>query len=188
MQDATVKRGSTQRGANAATSWELWTSFCASLGLDASRLPTEDPVPLLQLFAQRYRTGVLAPGRRSVRARAVEDAVRPVGQAYARMGTPDPRLDRHGQLDFRLSSLYRSWQNTDDPPSRVKPLPLTLVAQVCRLATMEHTATSCAAADCLIMGFFFLLRPGEYLGTWAMFASGLAPELSITSRAPLPTS
>ena len=88
-----------------------------------------------------------------------------MGQAYSRMGSPDPRLDRHGQLDFRLSSLYRSWQTTDAPTARVKPLPLTLVAQACRLAAIENTPVSGAAADCLITGFFFLLRPGEYLGT-----------------------
>ena len=147
------------------TAWDLWTKFCVTLGLDALHLPPTDAIPLLQLFAQRYRTGSLAPGRRCVRARTVEDAVRAVGQAYARMGTPDPRLDRHGNLDFRLSTLYRAWQAADDPPSRVKPLPLTLVAQVCRLAALDNTAHAGAAADCLITGFFFLLRPGEYLGT-----------------------
>ena len=93
------------------------------------------------------------------------DAVRAVGQAYARMGTPDPRLDRHGQLDFRLSTLYRAWLAADDPPSRVKPLPLSLVAQVCRLAALDNTVHAGAASDCLIAAFYFLLRPGEYLGT-----------------------
>lgn len=88
-----------------------------------------------------------------------------MGQAYARMGTPDPRLTPHGDLDLRLTSLYRAWARADAPPHRVKPLPVSVVTQVWNLAQDEGTASALAAADCLILGFYFLLRPGEYLGT-----------------------
>jgi hypothetical protein len=80
------------------------------------------------------------------------------------MGAVDPRLDRHGHLDFRLSSLYQAWSNADEPPSRVKPLPLQLLTHTVTLAYGENTPDSCAAAQCLIVGFYFLLRPGEYMG------------------------
>jgi hypothetical protein len=73
-------------------------------------------------------------------------------------------LNRHGAVDFRLAALYQSWAKSDEPPRRVKPLPLTLLTQTIALAEQEHTATACAIADCLILGFYFLLRPGEYLG------------------------
>ena len=42
--------------------------------LDARSLSCDQIVPLLQLFAQRYRTGTLAPGRQPGRSRTVEDA------------------------------------------------------------------------------------------------------------------
>ncbi len=87
-----------------------------------------------------------------------------MGQAYAGMGSADPRMNVHGALDFRLTSLYRSWSCFDDPPSRVKPLPLTLLTQCVTLAHQEGTQTALAASECLVLGFFFLLRPGEYLG------------------------
>ena len=87
-----------------------------------------------------------------------------MGQAYAGMGALDPRLNPHGAMDFRLSSLFQSWKHDDAPPSRVKPLPLPVVAQVCTSALVEATPLARAAAHCLIFGFFFLLRPGEYLG------------------------
>ncbi|KAI2489281.1 hypothetical protein MHU86_25315 [Fragilaria crotonensis] len=163
VQDASTTRCSPQRSANAATAWDLWTSFCGSLRIQPRQLGTWDPVTLLQLYAQRYRDGSIAPGRRPVRARTVEDAVRTVGQAYTRMGSPDPRLNPHGLVDYRLTSLYRAWQRADDPPSRVKPLPLSLVSQVWQYA---HNASphATAAAECLVIGFYFLLRPGEYLG------------------------
>ena len=121
-------------------------------------------MPLLLLFAQQYRTGTIAPGRNPVRARTVEDAIRTIGQAYARLGSPDPRLNLHGDLDFRLSSLYRAWQRDDAPPTRVKPLPLSVVGHVWTMAAAEDTADAHAAAQTLVIGFYFLLRPGEYLG------------------------
>ena len=73
-------------------------------------------------------------------------------------------MNRQGQIDFRLTSLYRSWANSDAPPSRVKPLPPALLTQVVTLAHQEHTPTALAAAEVLTLGFFFLLRLGEYLG------------------------
>ncbi len=165
LQETTAMRGSAQRGASAITAWTLWQAFCTSLSLDALHLPARDPIPLLQLYAQRYRTGTIAPGRRPVRSRTVEDAVRAVGQTYTGMGSQDPRLNRHGQLDFCLGAMYRAWAGADDPPSRVKPLPLPLVAHVWHHASLDASPRAIAAASCLIFGFYFLLRPGEYLGT-----------------------
>jgi hypothetical protein len=88
-----------------------------------------------------------------------------VGQAYSGLGSPDPRLDAHGNVDFRLTALFRSWKRTDEPPSRVKPLPLAVVAHVWATAHREASPVAHAAAVCLVIGFYFLLRPGEYLGT-----------------------
>jgi hypothetical protein len=95
----------------------------------------------------------------------VEDTVRAVGQAYAGMGAQDPRLNAAGtKPDFRLTSLFQAWSKYDPPPSRVKPLPGTLMAQTVHLARLEDTPASRASAAVLILGYFFLLRPGEYLG------------------------
>lgn len=91
----------------------------------------------------------------------MEDAVRLVGQAYADMEAPDPRLNSHGQLNFRLTALYQSWSKVDDPPSRVKPLQGTLLAQTVQLAHQECTPVAHAAAAVLVLDHFFLLRPGE---------------------------
>ena len=68
-------------------------------------------------------------------------------------------------LDFRLTTLsYQAWLKTDDPPSRVKSLPLPLLTNVVASATQEVTPLSHATSECLILGFYFQLRPGEYLG------------------------
>ena len=56
----------------------------------------------------------------------VEDTVQAVGQAYARLGAPNPRLNRHGDLDIRLTSLYCAWSKVTSPlvASNLSPFPL----------------------------------------------------------------
>ena len=46
----------------------------------------------------------------------------------------------------------------------MKPRPLSVVGHVWTIAVAENTPTAHAAAQCLVIGFYFLLRPGEYLG------------------------
>ena len=87
-----------------------------------------------------------------------------MGQAYARLGAADPRLNRHGELDIRLTSLYRAWSKADELPTRVEPLPLPVVAQVLAIARLEGSPIALAAGATLILAFYFLLRPREYLG------------------------
>jgi hypothetical protein len=88
-----------------------------------------------------------------------------VGQAFSRVGSPDPRLTRFGTVDPRLLSLFHAWSRLDPPPTRVRPLPLPLLQHTVTLARLCATPFSAAVADCLILAFFFLLRPGEYAGT-----------------------
>ena len=163
IQTATRARVSHQRTTAGSAAWSRWCTFCAGLSVDPYHLPS-DAIPLLQVFAQRLRNGTLAARGLPVRSRTVEDTVRAVGQAYASMGAPDPRLNSHGSPDFRLTSLYQSWSKDDDPPSRVKPLPAALMTQTVALSRAEHSLEALAVADLLPLGFFFLLRPGEYMG------------------------
>jgi hypothetical protein len=71
-----------------------------------------------------------------------------MGQAFASLGSLDPRLTSSGKLDLRLSRQLSAYKKQDPPPTRVKPIPFPILAQ---------TANLCY--------FFFLLRPGEYAYT-----------------------
>jgi hypothetical protein len=42
----------------------------------------DDPFPILQVFAQRYRDGRIAPRNNVVRSDTVSDTVRAVGQVF----------------------------------------------------------------------------------------------------------
>lgn len=142
--------------------WLRWRLFCQTLGTDETLSAVPDPILLLQLFAQRYRDGRLAPSQRQVRSRTVEDALRAVGQGFTRMGAPDPRLTPSGTIDFRLQRQLRSYTRADPPPSRVKPIPISVIHHVLNASTVTTSPDHTAVADMICIAFFFLMRPGEY--------------------------
>jgi hypothetical protein len=118
-----------------------------------------DPIPFFQVFATRYRNGSLAPSGQPVRSRTVEAALRSIGQTMASMGAPDLRLNLQGKLHYILQQQLKGYAREDAPASRVKPIPFLLIDH-----TVTHASTTFdqATADIAILGFFFLLRPGEH--------------------------
>ncbi|MEA3642884.1 MAG: hypothetical protein VBE63_23510 [Lamprobacter sp.] len=65
---------------------------------------------------------------------------------------------------MRLSRQLRFYAKEDDPPRRVKPVPISVVASVVRHAysDQELDPATQATADMTCLGFFFLCRPGEH--------------------------
>jgi len=163
---ATVASGVVPSNAAAANAhWRLWFSFCSELSIDPSLQEFEDPIPFLQVFAQRYRTGAINTSQRPVRSRTVEGALRSVGQTLASVGSPDPRLTPQGHIDFRLKRMFSSFSKADDPPARVKPVPVPVLQHVMSQAVLSQDPFNLACADMICLAFYFLLRPGEYTGT-----------------------
>ena len=164
---ATMRSGVTDAYANRKDShWTLWCDFCESQRLDPFLRNTVDAVPYLQIFGARYKDGRIAPRGKPVASGTVSDALRSVGQKFARLGSSDPRLDSHGKIDYRISSQMRSYRKSDAPPNRVKPCPITIVIHALIFAFESHpTNERQAIANMMCLAFFFCLRPGEYTGT-----------------------
>jgi hypothetical protein len=103
-----------------------------------------------------------------VRSRTVEDALRAVGQGFASVGGKYPRKTFTGEIDFRIQRQLRSWSREDDPPTRVKPIPIQLILTILSIAYHATTTSNNAAkaiADMTVIAFYYLLRPGEYTAT-----------------------
>ena len=151
-----------QRSASDDRSWEIWSGFCDELAINPTLAGTIDPVPYLQVFAHRYRTGALAPHGRPVRARTVEGALRAVGQTASCLGPRDPRFTVQGKTDFRLQRQLKAYGKADPPPSRTKPLPVSVLRHALSAAHNAASPKAMAVADMACIAFFFLMRPGEY--------------------------
>jgi hypothetical protein len=146
----------------------VWSTFCHEIGVDPwlqGDAERSDPILFLQAFVHRYRTGSIAPKGKPVRSRAVEDALRSVGQAFAALGTSDSRLNTYDKPDFRLQRQLKAYSKADPPPHRVKPIPVSVIRNVLFVALASAAVAAMAIADMIALAFFFLLRPGEYTGT-----------------------
>ena len=118
-------------------------------------------IPFLQIFAYKVRTCVLAANHKPIKKRSVEQYIRSVGQIFAAMGAPDPRLNNMGAINFRLGRQLATYEKEDPAPGRVRPLPVFI------LHCMDSVANSVSTRDKAItelacIAFFFFLRPGEY--------------------------
>lgn len=89
-----------------------------------------------------------------------------MAQAFTYLGRDDPRLNKYGKIDFRLSRLVRSWKKDDGPSQRKRPVPKAVLSKLTQLATTTGARQQrVAQVDLMWIGFFFLLRPSEYLCT-----------------------
>lgn len=78
------------------------------------------------------------------------------------MAKVNPLFNAQGRRISALSQQFRSYKKQDPPPERVKPVPLQLLDSVIAQLTAQATQHTLAVLDLLILGFFFLLRPGEH--------------------------
>ena len=77
------------------------------------------------------------------------------------MGANDLRHNRMGKLNFWLGRQLASYQKEYSPPTRVLPLPVSVI-QALDTATQVTTARNITIINLTWFAFFFLLRPGEY--------------------------
>jgi hypothetical protein len=69
--DERIKVGiTTQRSKAMDKHWGRWEEFCLAHHVDPHLSTWDDPVPMLQVFGERYRDGRLLPRNNPVKARA----------------------------------------------------------------------------------------------------------------------
>ena len=100
-----------------------------------------DPIPFLQVFAQRWRTGETAPCGQAVRSRTVENALRAISQTMASVGAEDLRLNPQSKIHYRIQQQLKGYKRIDPLPTRVKPIPFPLVNMSTLLPVPAVTAS-----------------------------------------------
>jgi hypothetical protein len=147
------------RAKEAVAHWGKWEAFCDEINVDPTLQDVADPIPFLQVFAWRFRTGKINTTRRRVRIRTVEGALRSVGQTLTGMGSLDPQNTLQGKFDFRLKQMLSCYSREDPPPNRVKPIPVPILRHIMAQADLAADPVNQAIADMICLAFFFLLRP-----------------------------
>jgi hypothetical protein len=146
--------------------WALWETFCLEHNMDPFVRHSDDPIPIIQVFAQRHRGGWAAPKHNAVRSGTAEDAVRVVGQAFAHLGGADIGKDAFGEIDVCLTQQFWCNKKEGSPPSCVKPVPIPIFMFIIHQASASNSSKDRKAiTDLITITFYFLLLPGEYTGT-----------------------
>ncbi|EJK58873.1 hypothetical protein THAOC_20968, partial [Thalassiosira oceanica] len=119
---AAASAGNPKRGRQRANAYARWSASCAAFNVDPLLQGVPRPIPFMQTYIQQYRTGVVAARGQPVGARAAEEALRFVGQTMQQLGSDD------------------------DPPARVKPIPMMVLMKAQERATADNsTASTCTA-------------------------------------------
>jgi hypothetical protein len=84
------------------------------------------------------------------------------------MGSPDPRKDIYGFIDFWIQRQIKAYKTLDAPPLRFKPIPILVIIHVVEQSIgMEQDAGNSDIANMIVISFFFLLHPYEYTRTYS---------------------
>ena len=163
---STAAGGNVKRAGDSRRHFERWLRYCATFNQCPTLEDLTDPFPFLSCYAYGYRCGELAAGGTTVRARTAEDAVRLIGQTIENLGHGDPRISaKTGKMDKRFTRLWKDWRHYDDPPRRVKPIPLPILLEAQRLADESGSIALQTTARLMWIAFYFLCRPGEHCAT-----------------------
>ena len=127
----------------------------------------EDRLAYIIVFAVRYRR---RPGKggKSIRADAVSKALTAIGKGIADLGGEDPRFPFAGARHYRpvLADYMSAIRKEDDPSSRAYPVNMTIIRHLVTSLDLEHERYGILnrhVIDLIIVAFFWLLRPAEYL-------------------------
>ena len=110
----------------------------------------------------RYRT------QNAVRGDTVANALKAVGQGIAHMGGCDPRKHIVGSTvnDPILAAFLKRLKDQDDPATRAYPANLTILRgllDALALDDPEYGTLNAHVIDLIIVAYYWLLRPAEYL-------------------------
>ena len=141
--------------------WRKWDSFWRWLQIPPDLHCIRYPVPFLQIFAHKVRTGVLLVKKKDIQKRSMEQYIRSLGQIFAAMRGPNPQFDRVGSINFRLVQQLTVYKREYHLLSRVRPLHIS-VLHTLDVTSQGGNELQQAITNLAWITFFFLLRPGEY--------------------------
>ena len=162
--------GKTRR--SRAGAFAHWEAYCQELGHDSllSAVPRENRLSYLLAYGHKYRQlGKWAPRKtaKPVRAGTVDAALIAIGQGFTDLGRQDPRKAPGSDT---LPPVYRDFieglKRNDEPQTRVYPVGLTFIQAMHDWLDFDdanHGLFNRHVLQLTIIGFFWLMRPCEFL-------------------------
>jgi hypothetical protein len=161
-----IKQGVPAQRANEMDKhWSRWDALCVAHNVDPYLKTWADPVPILQVFGERYRDGRLSPRKKTLELALWKTASAPLARRmpdWGAWGGADPRKDSHGGIDFRIQRQIKAYTKEDSPPRRVKPVPVIIIVFIMAQAFGDtRTDAEMAIADMITITFFCCFSPAN---------------------------
>jgi hypothetical protein len=134
--------------------WDIWVDFCIQLHCSTRLFQVEDPIPLLQILHNVTALESSLPAGIQHSLEWWKKPIKPWARHSTHWDTPAPALS---DQEYLTSASLDHCQPT--------PIPLPIMGQAANFCRLANMACSNAMADMFILGFFFLLCPGEYAYT-----------------------
>jgi hypothetical protein len=149
-----------------AKEWHSWTLFCREHGHepDLPLIPSqEEKLTYFLVYGYRVRKRK-GRGNKPVRVQAVQSALNSIGKGFAQLGRDDPRKAVQGLKPYHplLKDFFDSLEKDDDPAQRALPANTTILRQLDTTLVLTNPK-DLRVRDLCIVGFYWLLRPSEYL-------------------------
>lgn len=145
--------------------WRHWCSYVASCKADPY-LESVDNLTgsiIATGFAARVRTGIYGRGK-EVKVHSVTDALTAISTTCELVGKQSPFLKAEATYLLPIKRCIEGLRRQDAPPVPQLAVPIDVPVQVYRAAHVLQSTTPAkqAMGDLALIGFYYLLRSGEY--------------------------
>lgn len=151
------------------TAWRRWQRFCDAHQVNSTLVRVQGAAFYLQVFAYRLRHGHYT--KDPVRVGTVAHHLSAISKGIQRLVDPkdlNPAISP-GSYEHGARELLRTFAREDPPKDRAWPVTTAILDQLLREPPPRGTSPNKwrATQQLCVIGFFFLLRPGEYSKTKA---------------------
>ena len=155
---------STRQRQNSA--WDHWANFCAAHNIDSFLTGVQGAEAILQVFLLCVRQGTYNTSRQQVRAGTVAKYLTAISQRIISMVEADTRNKAvgDGSYHYALKKLLKAFARSDPPTNRVWPINVRILEELWNMPPPPGFSPAMwrRIQDMCVIGFFFMLRPGEY--------------------------
>ena len=143
--------------------WKHWTEYCHKCKVDPhlTGITKSEQATILIAFAARVWTGAYGL-RNQVRVQSVSDALSAITKTFELVGQHSPVYQTQGEYILPIKRLLEGFRRADPPATPQLAVPAAVPARALKLGYITSNPRSQAVGDLVNIGFFFLLRSGEY--------------------------
>lgn len=144
--------------------WKHWTNYCSNFHkLDPflTSVPKVDRSIILTAFAARVRTGAYGRGHQ-VKVSSVQDAIAAITTTAKLVGQQSPAYEMEGEYILPLKRCIEGFRRQDPPSIPQLAVPNSVPHEAFDFGSKSQCPFQFAQGCLAVIGFYFLLRSGEY--------------------------